>query len=472
MAIVPIIPVTFDPLQGVAIGDGFRDGRILEARVTAVLSNTLARIEIDGQPLMVTTTKPLPVGTALTVKVEREAGQLRLISQGPPRDMPEALPIRLPEPQRAAYGLTEQVRVALAKIQATIGGATPAKGPTGEPSLTQILASIASPQAEDAPSPLLPPRMPLQPGQIEGAPSAMPAATGEDAATPPATRAASGQDAAAPPAMRAASGQDAATPPGMRAASGQDATSTPTPVASGQHVPEGGERVAIRSALPEFRQVHVPPETLGAAGRPERTAISAAEIPLFLPDDDGLLRQAAPSAHLPPRTPLQPGQDDAAPPAPPAASGQGVPESGERSAVRIETPEFRQVHIPSDALGAQGRAERAAIFTVEIPIFLAGNDVPLRLHVTQHEEAAEQENEAAPAPYWTVRFAAEAGRLGMVHAAISLIEGHIGVQLRAEREETADQFKRNAAQLRDALQASDLKLDAVNISQGGPLGDR
>ena len=431
MAIVPIIPVTFDPVQGVALGDGFRDGRILEARVTAILSNTLARIEIDGQPLMVTTTKPVPVGAALTLKVEREAGQLRLIAQGPPRDMPVALPIRLPEPQRAAYGLTEPVRVALAKIQAMTVGATPAKGPAAEPSLAQILASMARPQAEAAPAPLLPPRIPLQPGQIENAPPATPAAAGQDAASPPATRAASGQD-----------------------------------------LPEGGERVAVRAGLPEFRQVHVPPEALGAAGRPERTAISAAEIPVFLPDDDGLLRQAAPASHLPPRTPLQPGQNDTSPPSAPATSGQDVPEAGERGAVRIETPEFRQVHIPTDALGAHGRAERAAIFTVEVPIFLAGNDVPLRLEVTQHEEEAERENEEPRAPYWTVRFAAEAGRLGMVHAAISLIEGHIGVQLRAEREETADQFKQNAAQLRDALQASDLKLDAVSISQGGPLGDR
>ena len=335
MAIVPILPVSFDALQAVALGDGFREGRILEARVTAVLSNTLARIEIDGQPLMVTMTKPLPVGVALTLKVEREAGQLKLIAQGPARDMPEPSTrapeqsIRAPEPQRAAYTLPEPVKVALAKIQAMTIGAMPDDGPAAEPSLTEILASMARPQAETVPAP-----------------------------------------------------------------------------------------------------------------------------------------------HLPPRIPLQPGQNDGAPPATPPASGQDVPEGVERSAVRVETPEFRQVHVSSDALSGQGRAERAATITVEIPVFLPGNDVPLRLHVTQHEEAARQEDEEPRSPYWTVRFAAEAGSLGMVHAGISLIDGHIGVQLRAERQETADQFKQNAAQLRDALHASDLKLDAVSITQGGPLGDR
>src|SRR5882672_11805132 len=101
MPITPILPVALDALQAVALGDGLRDGRILEVKVTAVLSNTLARLEIDGQPLVVRMTKPLPVGVALTVKVEREAGQLRLLVQGPISDMPEAS-VRTLTPQQTA----------------------------------------------------------------------------------------------------------------------------------------------------------------------------------------------------------------------------------------------------------------------------------------------------------------------------------------------------------------------------------
>ena len=290
--------------------------------MTAVLSNTLARLEINGQPLMVTMTKPLPVGVELTLKVEREAGELRLITQGPPRDMPE-LPARAPIPQQSLPA--DPVKVALAKIQTMTVESMLDDTPVADDPLTQTLASMARPQAE-----------------------------------------------------------------------------------------------------------------------------------------------AAPASHAPPRVPLPPTQNDSAPPATPALSGDA--EGDERGTVRIETPEFRQVHVSSDAQA--GRSERAATFTVEIPIFLPGNDVPLRLHVTQHEEAENQEDEEPRAPYWTVRFAAEAGRLGMIHAAISLIDGHIGVLLRAEREDTADRFKQNASQLRDALHASDLKLDAVTISQGGPLGEK
>ncbi len=118
MPITPILPVTLDALRAIALGDGFREGRILEARVTAVLSNTLARIEIDGQPLLVTMTKPLPVGVALTLKVERDAGQLKLIAQGPARDMPEA-PLRIdtPTPPRTTGIPADPVKAALAKIQ-------------------------------------------------------------------------------------------------------------------------------------------------------------------------------------------------------------------------------------------------------------------------------------------------------------------------------------------------------------------
>jgi hypothetical protein len=96
----------------------------------------------------------------------------------------------------------------------------------------------------------------------------------------------------------------------------------------------------------------------------------------------------------------------------------------------------------------------------------------LRLHITEHETADSEDGDSERTPYWTVRFAAEAGDLGMVHASISLIDGHIGVQLWAERGETAEQFKLNAPQLREALQASDLKLDGVSIAEGSPMGGR
>lgn len=393
MAITPILPVVFDPVQAVALGDGFRDGRILEARITEVMSKTLARIDIDGHALMVTMTKPLPVGAALTLKVEHEAGQLRLIAQGPARDLPETLARNLPQAPigaRAAplpsYQLTEPVRVALAKMQPVRTDRVPGEHPASEPSLSQILESMPNPEAEPAPARSL--RTPLEPGQ----PHSEPPVTIEEAL-----------------AKLQAMTVDAAP----------------------------DEAPAAEPELPQFP---------GAPARPQA---------------DG-----APAPRLPPRMAAH---NDGAPTATLAAFGE---EGDDSSAVRVETPEFRQVHVASDASGAPGRTERGPLYAVEIPVFLPGNNVPLRLHVTEHEEPDRQENGEPRSPYWTVRFAAEAGRLGMVHAAISLIDGHIGVQLHAEQEETAERFKQNAGQLRDALQASDLKLDAVSIGQGGPLRER
>ena len=279
MPIPPIPPVSLEPLHPVALGDGLLDGRILEARLTALLSNTLARLDIEGRPLVVTLSKPLPVGVALTLKVEREDGQVKLIVQGPVRDMPEA-PIRAAAPQRIVGTLTEPVKTALAKIQTLTVEAMLDQSPAAEPLLAQSPASAAYAQAEAAPEP---------------------------------------------------------------------------------HIASG--------------------------------------------------------------TPRAPRENDAAPFAAVLSAGEDAPEAGEHGAVRVETPEFRQIAVSSEAVSGHGRTEQTAVFTVGIPVFLPGFAAPLRLHVTQHEEAAREDEEDPRSPYWTVRFAAEAGRLGMVHAAISLIDG-------------------------------------------------
>ena len=181
MPITPILPVTLDALRAIALGDGFREGRILEARVTAVLSNTLARIEIDGQPLMVTMTKPLPVGVALTLKVEREAGQLKLIAQRAGQGYARgAAPHRLlPTPPHGPLAfLRTPVKAALAKIQTMTVELMLDDNPAAEVALTQSLASKVGAQA--VPPPHLAPRIPVQPGQNDAAAPAPLGASGED----------------------------------------------------------------------------------------------------------------------------------------------------------------------------------------------------------------------------------------------------------------------------------------------------
>ncbi len=126
-------------------------------------------------------------------------------------------------------------------------------------------------------------------------------------------------------------------------------------------------------------------------------------------------------------------------------------------------------YATSSASGGPGQADRAVNFAVQVPLYFPGNPQPLRLEVTREEEGADDEEGSGPRPpSWTIRFAAEAGPLGMVHAAITYADAQVGVQLWAERPETAALFNRAAPQLQDALTASDLRVEALTIAQGRP----
>jgi hypothetical protein len=133
----------------------------------------------------------------------------------------------------------------------------------------------------------------------------------------------------------------------------------------------------------------------------------------------------------------------------------------------------------SDALAAyaatetsptQVRADRAPVhFSVEIPLHFPGHPAPLHLEVEHDQEPAGEDEDGAPRPpSWTIRFAAEAGALGMVHAAITMVDERIGVQLWAERGQTAALFQESAPDLQEALTASDVKLEALTIAEGRP----
>jgi hypothetical protein len=115
------------------------------------------------------------------------------------------------------------------------------------------------------------------------------------------------------------------------------------------------------------------------------------------------------------------------------------------------------------------RQERMAGITLQLPLYLPGSEMPLRLQISREQPEAEPGEPAPREASWMVRFSSETGRLGPIHAAISLVDGHVGVQLWAERGDTAEWFRSHSSQLRDALIASDVELDAVRISHGSPL---
>jgi hypothetical protein len=317
MDIPPLQPVSLEALKMLAGNDGLIEGRILQARVEAMLSNTLARLSIDGQSVDLATTKPLPIGATLTLKVEREDGQMRLVAQGMER--PATDPAVGSGP---GHNLADPLRMALEKIQA------------------MTVEAMLDETETEAPR--------------------LPTAHGADAS----------ED------------EQALRNAGRQAAGDQHPKN---PVA------------AIRSAIEDI-----------------------------------------------------------------------TPELRHRAATLAEKAEIFSAHTASEMAGGQMRAERTLAFTVEVPFLFPGNQTPLRLEVTRDEERGAEHGEEPREPSWTVRFAAEAGPLGMIHAAISLIDGRVGVHLFAEQERTAARFKENAFRLTESLQASGLVLDGVNVAQGRP----
>ncbi len=420
MALTPITPVAPEAPRAVSPVDGLRDGSIVEAKVTAALSDTLANLTINGKTLLVTTNKPLPVGAALTLRAERSDGQLRLIVQGAIRDAPRVL-IPANAPQRAAAVLAEPVKAALARIHALNVEAALDHAPVAAP--PQNFASTSPARAQ------------------------------------------------------AAAIVDAELNPNPAAETAQSPNETTAPAAQAQPNPPEllpNTIPAPRIPLPQGLTALIRAQAQTATVQAMFDASSATEpapgqiLPPAMPVEP--VAEVTP-AH-PPGTPRPQGADDTMLSVALAGNGPHAPEGAADQGARVESPEFRQVHVSSGAAGGHGQAERTAAFTVEIPIFLPGNPMPLRLHVTRDEEPAGRESDMPNSSQWTVRFAAEAGPLGMVHSAISLIDGHIGVQLWAERQDTADRFRENAPQLRQALQASDLRLDGVKIAQGAPLAER
>ncbi len=327
MTIPPVAVVSLEVLTPLNVSPGFRDVAVLQAKVTAMISDTLARLAIEGQSVDVATSKPLPVGTTLTLKADWKDGQLRLVSQGevkPPPSPGSARPAA-PVTPHILSTLAGPVNTALAKIQSM--------------ALDAILAGAGA--------------------------------------------------------------ADKAVP--QNAAAAQERPGAPT-----QQSAEAAQRAQGAASLASALNPNGPPAS-EASGR----RIAAADL-----------------------------------------------------------TETARAHHTSDASGGTGRtAERAVTFLVEVPVYFPGSNAPLLLQVTRDGEPESQAGEETRAPSWMVRFSSETASLGRIDAAISLIDGHIGVQIWAERSETADRFQQSSPQLRDALVASDLQLDTVRIAAGHPQAE-
>lgn len=228
--------------------------------------------------------------------------------------------------------------------------------------------------------------------------------------------------------------------------------------------------------------------TLGPIANPLKAALANIQtmaVEALMADKTAnpqLASQGAPRTSQPAATP-QPGQQ-----APSSAStsvgtnvahatsllrtdGPANTKAAQRQAIATELLKAIQNTSLNDPTNSAMRTERFVAQTLEVPYFFPGSMAPLRLEIARDAQTnAFRTNTSAPRS-WMVRFATEVSGLGMIHAAISLIDDHVGVQLWAERSDTAERFQQGSAQLRDALIASDVMLDGVHVTEGSPFAE-
>lgn len=383
---------------------------MLQARVTAMLSETLARLSIEGHMVDVAIARPLPVGTMIPLRGEWKDGQLRLFAQ---------------DPTRASLTTTAPHSPAAPHAAPVPQAATPALPPVR----TSIPFPIGEPVVASAPHPT----------------SALPPSPG--VATPPAAPA----RAAPTTPQQIVAELNTYRPPVPKEQAVAPAMSAP---------PSPGALAPVRAALAHIQAMAVEAmlSGIGAEAAVEGQKPAATVPPLV----DPAMRQPLPEGAVP-RAPLTAAQ---------LAAGQQTvtPEK--------EVAATEKTKVGSAAGGAADvppvdapRPERIATATVQLPLYLPGSELPIRLQISREhrDEGGSGGERAGREPSWIVRFSSETGRLGPIHAAISLVDGHVGVQLWAERGETADWFRNRSGELRDALIASDVELDAVRISHGSPL---
>ncbi len=477
MAIVPVPTVSFEAIRSVtALDDVARDGRILEARVTAMLSNTLARLSIDGRPLDVTTPKPLPIGATMTLKAERDGGQLRLVTQGPIRPAEGAAASTADMPDT----LLDPLKLVMAKVQSMAVDAAIARQPA-EARQSTAAAALATLADEASASQ----RATGQPTLGQTPASAAAALAGET--SQPATQ----QPPQPPPGSRAAEGS-ATQRPAMPGNAPQPPASTLPPSVAGMLAAQAGDDGAMPATPPRLQSLlleaamsqrttageqlfRAPAAKLPSAGLESLQAMLAEGVAadeLLPPDRDVSLRSPAEAraAYLPPDT-------DVPDPAALAnriatAARDAAPETRAAAYAAQMTDAAQPQAAATDISAAQTRTERAAVhFGFEIPLYFPGNPQPLRLEVSREEgEGEERDGEGKPRT-WTIRFAAEAGPLGMIHAAITQTGDQIGIQLWAERSETASLFKDSVRDLQDSMEASNIKLEGLKIAEGRPEED-
>jgi hypothetical protein len=120
-----------------------------------------------------------------------------------------------------------------------------------------------------------------------------------------------------------------------------------------------------------------------------------------------------------------------------------------------------------------GRPDIPLQTTVEVPIRFGAETAIMQFQIVRERDQGQEEAaRAIRRGDWTMRFSLEAEPLGPIHAAVRWRDGHVGVQLWAERDGIAAHLEASRTALSDALEASAFMVDQVMITAGRPADPR
>ena len=455
-------------------GLGLKPGQSIEARVAAMLADNLARLMIGDAELDVRTPQPLPVGATLTMTVERQGPALRLLMQALPAGSAATQPS--PAPAAPATG-------GPAGAQAAAAPAGPQAAVAMVGALIDLVArEAAAPRAaapDGAQATLVARGSPDLGRRLEaGSAGQGMTVTPREALMEAVRAAASRQDSLSPLFADIAAlaegrgGAGATTLPPSVARALADVLGFRLP-AEAAATPAGLMRALAGSGL--FLEAGLaagamPGADLKAALLALRGALAAWAGDLGL--DAETKPQALPGAHE--RPPVRGGLPQGQPPAPASLGPGAAPaDMAARLIERTEAALARLVLLQAASLPEPrdlGRPELAPQTWMELPVRIgqATAMVPFQISRDRGEDDGPAVRGAAPAGGWIMRFSLAAEPLGPVHAAVRWRDGHVRVQLWAERDGIAARLDGARNALSDALEASAFTLDQLTILAGRP----
>lgn len=471
---VAAAPVETQQMRALVAALGLKPGETIQARVAAMLGDGLARLTVAGQTLEVKTPQPLPVGALLTMTVERQGQMMRLLlADSPASHKPGTVPApsaggTLPI---AAPGMATPIpaanAVAAALVDLVARGlvASGTAGPTdGAQVAVAMRGSLEASRLAEA----------------NAAGRAMPA-TPREALTEAMRSAAGRQESMSPLFADLSAVADGGTPAAMRVmpqavmrAMAQvlgfrvAAEGAATPQSLAQAIARSG--TFLEAQLATLPQGAPMPADLKAALGQLRAALQAWTVALGGEAADPATK-AGTHERPPVRGALPHGQSPSpaslGPEAPATEVARVLTERTEAALARLTLLQAASLPDGRDI----GRADAPAQTLAEVPLRIGAETAILQFQIVRERDAGTP-TAAATRQDWTMRFSMEAEPLGPIHAAVRWRDGHVGIQLWAEREDVAAQLDAARANLTDALEASAFTVDQLAIAAGRPADPR